>query len=67
MVADAISKGKRGRIENLPSWSSLQDKHADQDDHHDDAHPEGENSAKSQKISKHGTYVIGESSSGQDE
>ncbi|GJY36062.1 hypothetical protein Tco_0421440 [Tanacetum coccineum] len=37
----------------------------DQDDHHDDAYPEGENSAKRQKISEHGTYVIGESSSGQ--
>nr|GEZ09354.1 zinc knuckle CX2CX4HX4C [Tanacetum cinerariifolium] len=36
-----------------------------QDDPHDDAHPEGENSAKRQKTSEHGTYVIGESSSGQ--
>ncbi|GKC14624.1 hypothetical protein Tco_1011406, partial [Tanacetum coccineum] len=36
----------------------------DQDDHHDDAPPEGEKSAKRQKISKHGTYVFGESSSG---
>ncbi|GKC87583.1 hypothetical protein Tco_1148232 [Tanacetum coccineum] len=38
----------------------------DQDDPHDDAHPEGENSAKRQKTSEHGTYVFGESSSGQD-
>ncbi|GJY82443.1 hypothetical protein Tco_0495819 [Tanacetum coccineum] len=37
----------------------------DQDDPHDDAHPEGENSAKRQKTSKHGTYVFRESSSGQ--
>ncbi|GJR91093.1 cold-inducible RNA-binding protein [Tanacetum coccineum] len=36
-----------------------------QDDHHDDAHLEGENSAKRQKISEHETYVMGESSSGQ--
>ncbi|GJS37072.1 hypothetical protein Tco_0535454 [Tanacetum coccineum] len=36
----------------------------DQDDPHDDAPPEGENSAKRQKTSKHGTYVFGESSSG---
>nr|GEW12745.1 hypothetical protein [Tanacetum cinerariifolium] len=36
-----------------------------QEDHHDDAHLEGENSAKRQKISEHETYVIGESSSGQ--
>nr|GEW87245.1 hypothetical protein [Tanacetum cinerariifolium] len=38
----------------------------DQDDPHDDAHPEGEKSAKRQKTSKYETYVSGESSSGQD-
>ncbi|GKB33676.1 hypothetical protein Tco_0873077 [Tanacetum coccineum] len=38
----------------------------DQDDPHDDAHPEGENSAKRQKTSDHGTFVFGESSFGQD-
>nr|GFC63907.1 hypothetical protein [Tanacetum cinerariifolium] len=38
----------------------------DQDNPHDDAHPEGENSAKSQKTSKHVTYVFRESSSSQD-
>ncbi|GJS50312.1 hypothetical protein Tco_0600433 [Tanacetum coccineum] len=38
----------------------------DQDDPHDDAHPEGENSAKRQKTSTHGTFVFGESSSSQD-
>ncbi|GJV28123.1 hypothetical protein Tco_1384571 [Tanacetum coccineum] len=37
----------------------------DQDDPHDDAHPEGENSAKRKKTTEHGTYVFGESSSGQ--
>nr|GEU69227.1 ribonuclease H-like domain-containing protein [Tanacetum cinerariifolium] len=37
----------------------------DQDDPHDDAHPEGENSVKRQKTSEHGTYVVEESSSGQ--
>ncbi|GJZ77717.1 hypothetical protein Tco_0642389 [Tanacetum coccineum] len=37
----------------------------DQDNPHDDAYPEGENSAKRQKISEHGTYVFGESSFGQ--
>ncbi|GKD28129.1 hypothetical protein Tco_1234343 [Tanacetum coccineum] len=36
-----------------------------QDDPHDDAYPEGENNAKRKKTSKHGTYVFGESSSGQ--
>ncbi|GKF70530.1 hypothetical protein Tco_0203587, partial [Tanacetum coccineum] len=37
-----------------------------QDDPHDDAHPEGENSAKRQKISEYEAYVSAESSSGQD-
>ncbi|GKA64712.1 hypothetical protein Tco_0764419 [Tanacetum coccineum] len=36
----------------------------DQDDPHDDAYPEGKNSAKRQKTSEHGAYVFGESSSG---
>nr|GEU93538.1 hypothetical protein [Tanacetum cinerariifolium] len=35
-------------------------------DPHNDAHPEGENDAKRQKTSEHGTYVFGESSHGQD-
>ncbi|GKG29604.1 hypothetical protein Tco_0419502, partial [Tanacetum coccineum] len=37
----------------------------DQDDPHDDAHPEGKNSAKRRKTSKYEAYVSGESS-GQD-
>nr|GEW10701.1 hypothetical protein [Tanacetum cinerariifolium] len=37
----------------------------DQDDPYDDAHHEGENSAKNKKTSEHGTYVFGESSFGQ--
>ncbi|GJT96063.1 hypothetical protein Tco_1091581 [Tanacetum coccineum] len=37
----------------------------DQDDPHDDAHPEGENSAKRQKTFEYEAYVSGESSSGQ--
>ncbi|GKE05287.1 hypothetical protein Tco_1397305, partial [Tanacetum coccineum] len=37
----------------------------DQDDPHDDAHPEGENSAKRQKTLEYEAYVSGESSSGQ--
>ncbi|GJY49618.1 hypothetical protein Tco_0439574 [Tanacetum coccineum] len=36
----------------------------DQDDPHDDAHPEGENRAKRQKTSEYEAYVSGESSSG---
>ncbi|GKC04069.1 hypothetical protein Tco_0995679 [Tanacetum coccineum] len=39
---------------------------ADHKDHHDDdARPEGESSAKRQKTSEHGTYLVGESSSEQ--
>ncbi|GKE30491.1 hypothetical protein Tco_1445875 [Tanacetum coccineum] len=37
----------------------------DQDDPHDDAHPEGENSAKRQKTSEYKAYVSRKSSSGQ--
>ncbi|GJV13595.1 hypothetical protein Tco_1355136 [Tanacetum coccineum] len=37
----------------------------DQDDPYDDAHPEGENSAKRQKTSEYKAYVSGESSSRQ--
>ncbi|GJW26039.1 hypothetical protein Tco_0039850 [Tanacetum coccineum] len=37
----------------------------DQDDPHDDAHPEGENHAKRWKTSEYEAYVSGESSSGQ--
>ncbi|GJW46442.1 hypothetical protein Tco_0078088 [Tanacetum coccineum] len=38
----------------------------DHDDYQDDdARPEGENSTKKQKMSKHGTYLLGESSSRQ--
>nr|GEZ44158.1 hypothetical protein [Tanacetum cinerariifolium] len=37
-----------------------------QDDPHDDAHPEGEESAMRQKKSEYETYVSGESSSGHD-
>nr|GEZ18572.1 hypothetical protein [Tanacetum cinerariifolium] len=49
---------------NTPCRSSVI-RPRNQDDHLDDAHPERENSAKRQKISEHGTYVIRESSSGQ--
>nr|GEY31616.1 hypothetical protein [Tanacetum cinerariifolium] len=37
----------------------------EEDDPHDNSHHEGENSAKRQKTSEHGTYVSRESSSGQ--
>ncbi|GJU59119.1 hypothetical protein Tco_1236885 [Tanacetum coccineum] len=54
-----------GLIANNTSCRSSVIRLRDQDDHHDDAHPEGENSAKRQKISEHRTYVFRESSSGQ--
>ncbi|GKF48521.1 hypothetical protein Tco_0141772, partial [Tanacetum coccineum] len=38
----------------------------DQDNPHNDAHLEGENSAKRQKTSEHGTLIFGKSLSGQD-
>ncbi|GKD33279.1 hypothetical protein Tco_1248788 [Tanacetum coccineum] len=38
----------------------------DQDDPHDDAHPEGENSVKRQKTTEHGTFELVGSSSGQE-
>ncbi|GKE73515.1 hypothetical protein Tco_1535556, partial [Tanacetum coccineum] len=38
----------------------------DQDDPHNDVHPVGENSAKRQKITEHGTFELGGSSFGQD-
>ncbi|GJR54245.1 retrovirus-related pol polyprotein from transposon TNT 1-94 [Tanacetum coccineum] len=43
----------------------LQQQDSNMDDPHDDAHPEGENSAKRQKTSEYEAYVSGESSSGQ--
>ncbi|GJW00282.1 hypothetical protein Tco_1555533 [Tanacetum coccineum] len=67
MIADAIKQER----ENLRAKISSQINNAitnhipSQDDPHDDAHPEGEKSAKRKKTSEHGTYVFGESSSGQ--
>nr|GEU74758.1 retrotransposon protein, putative, Ty1-copia subclass [Tanacetum cinerariifolium] len=61
-------KGKKvEETRNTPSLTTIISPgiHSTLDDPHDDAHPEGENTAKRQKTSEHGTYVIGESSSGQ--
>ncbi|GKC54559.1 hypothetical protein Tco_1077304 [Tanacetum coccineum] len=57
-------KFKRLHVSDTPCRPSAV-RPRDQDDPHDDAHPEGENSAKRQKTSEHVTYVFGESSSGQ--
>ncbi|GJT40195.1 hypothetical protein Tco_0940060 [Tanacetum coccineum] len=50
-------------MKNDPQPSAVRPR--DQDDPHDDAPPEGENSAKRQKISEYEAYVSGESSYGQ--
>ncbi|GJS88783.1 hypothetical protein Tco_0771419 [Tanacetum coccineum] len=52
-------------IANNTSCRSFVIRLRDQDDHQDDAHHEGENSAKRQKTSEHETYVFVESSSDQ--
>ncbi|GJZ29359.1 hypothetical protein Tco_0574006 [Tanacetum coccineum] len=57
-------KFERLHVSNTPCRPSVV-RPRDQEDHHDDAHPEGKNSAKRKKSSKHGTFVIGESSSRQ--
>ncbi|GJR21821.1 hypothetical protein Tco_0970348 [Tanacetum coccineum] len=48
-----------------PSSLSYAVRTRDQDDPHDDAHPEEENSAKRQNTSEYEAYVSGELSSGQ--
>ncbi|GKE91235.1 hypothetical protein Tco_1572330 [Tanacetum coccineum] len=56
MIADAIHQ-------DLQSYIPSVVRPRDQDDPYDDAHPEGENSAKRQKTSEHESYMFGESSS----
>ncbi|GJZ72656.1 hypothetical protein Tco_0636802 [Tanacetum coccineum] len=65
LIWQALKIKFKGLIANNTSCRSSFIRPRDQDDHHDDAHLEGENSAKRQKISEHETYVFGESSSGQ--
>ncbi|GKD12352.1 hypothetical protein Tco_1196759 [Tanacetum coccineum] len=63
IIVDAIQKERENL--RLEISSQLNDAIAIQDDPHDDAHPEGENSAKRHKTSEHGTFELGGSSSGQ--
>ncbi|GKD76424.1 hypothetical protein Tco_1339045, partial [Tanacetum coccineum] len=56
---------QEGSLLNLSDHRSSSVRTRDQDDPHDDAHLEGENSAKRQKTSEYEAYVSGESSSGQ--
>ncbi|GJV77174.1 hypothetical protein Tco_1508758 [Tanacetum coccineum] len=64
-VNDAIANHIPSQVATTPCRPSVVHPR-DQDDPHDDAHPEGENSAKRQKIYEHGMFEIGGSSSGQD-
>nr|GEV25029.1 hypothetical protein [Tanacetum cinerariifolium] len=64
MIADAIQQDHKNL--RAKSSSPYVIHLRNQNDPHDDDHPEGENIAKRQKMFKHGTYVFGESSSGQD-
>ncbi|GJY45313.1 hypothetical protein Tco_0434376 [Tanacetum coccineum] len=59
MIADAIQQEHKNLLAEIPSQIN-------NDDPHDDVHPKGENNAKRQKTSEHGTYVFRESSYGQD-
>ncbi|GJU78011.1 hypothetical protein Tco_1275081 [Tanacetum coccineum] len=56
-------KTSKEETERLISKAILQERGRMQDDPHDDAHPEGENSAKRQKSSEYEAYVSIESSS----
>nr|GFB40312.1 hypothetical protein [Tanacetum cinerariifolium] len=59
-------KIKFGRLHALNTpFKSSAIRPRDQDDPHDDAHLERENSTKRRKTSEHETYVFGESSSSQ--
>ncbi|GKF32492.1 hypothetical protein Tco_0102290, partial [Tanacetum coccineum] len=60
---DALMKFKGLQVPQTTCRSSAI-RPRDQDDPHDDAHPEGENSAKRQKTSEYEAYVSGESSFG---
>ncbi|GKE87389.1 hypothetical protein Tco_1564864, partial [Tanacetum coccineum] len=56
-VLDMTYRGFLGIL--FPSWSLVSAR--DQDDPHDDAPPEGENSAKRQKTSRYEAHMTGES------
>ncbi|GJT18543.1 hypothetical protein Tco_0877249 [Tanacetum coccineum] len=68
-VDSGEAKGKRrdGKIDcdSILQTNTAVQHYRDQDDPHDDAYPEGENSAKRQKTSEYEAYVSGDSSSGQ--
>nr|GEV69633.1 hypothetical protein [Tanacetum cinerariifolium] len=67
MIVEAIQQDRENLWVEITSQinNAITNHIPSQDDPHDDAHPKGENSAKRQKTYEHGTYVFGESSSGQ--
>ncbi|GJW38477.1 retrovirus-related pol polyprotein from transposon TNT 1-94 [Tanacetum coccineum] len=69
MIADAIQQEREKLRAEITSQvnNAITNHIPSQDDPYNDAHPEGENSEKRQKTSKHETYVFGESSSNDNE
>ncbi|GKF13670.1 hypothetical protein Tco_0055132, partial [Tanacetum coccineum] len=66
MVDDRVKELTKKQVPLYVAARLIMERQQNHEDPHDDAHPDGENSARRQKTSEHGTYVIGESSSGQD-
>ncbi|GJS51909.1 hypothetical protein Tco_0625271 [Tanacetum coccineum] len=64
MIVDAIQQERENFLSEISSPFAVCPR--DQDDPYDDAHPEGENSAKRQKTTEYGTFELGGSSFGQD-
>nr|GEV10338.1 hypothetical protein [Tanacetum cinerariifolium] len=63
-LPNMVDKLVKEQVKKASSTSVVRPRHPD--DPNDDAHPEGENSAKRQKTFKYEAYVSRESSSGQD-
>ncbi|GJU61597.1 hypothetical protein Tco_1243432 [Tanacetum coccineum] len=64
-VNDAIANHIPLQVATTPCRPSIV-RPRDQDNPHHDAHPEGENNAKRQKTTEHGTFELGGSCSGQE-
>ncbi|GJZ28270.1 hypothetical protein Tco_0572917 [Tanacetum coccineum] len=68
MIVDAIQQERKNFRSEISSQvnDAITNQIPLQNDPHYDAHPKGENSAKRQKTTEHGTFELGGSSSGQD-
>nr|GEW83613.1 hypothetical protein [Tanacetum cinerariifolium] len=68
IVDDRVKKLTKAQVLVYVAQGLIMERQQSQadDDPHDDAHPEGENSAKGQKTSEYEAYASGESSSRQD-